>query len=174
MCPQSPFCLIQHLSSRWLAQQVVGPSLGGRQPRVTNVEKLSLNFLAPPASCTSHVVVDPRALVLLSLILRTSTNGPSVWRDLRPRISRFNCFHDFPITTTRGSLDIWGDPLGGVVQGTCTHRISSMCVCYVLAALLCFPKHLVPVEGKLTHLLSPVLQIEAKHIFLKRSLEICK
>ena len=143
MCLQSPSCLIQHLSSRWLAQQVVGPSLGGRQPRVTNVEKLSLNFLAPAASCTSHVVVDPpRALVLLSLILRTSTNGPSVWRDLRPRISRFNCFHDFPITTTRGSLDIWGDPLGGVVQGTCTHRISSMCVCCVLCVgrVIVFPQ----------------------------------
>ena len=40
---------------------MVGPSLGGRQPRVTNVEKLSLNFLAP-AACTYHVVVDPRAL----------------------------------------------------------------------------------------------------------------
>ena len=40
---------------------MVGPSLGGRQPRVTNVEKLSLNFLAP-AACTSHVVVDPPAL----------------------------------------------------------------------------------------------------------------
>ena len=63
---------------------------------------------------------------------------------------------------------------GGGVRRLMANAILNFHFDFPHTSLIVFPQTSGSSWRKMTHLLSPVLQIEAKHIFLKRSLEICK